>query len=157
MKTSTKNIVVSTLLTVFLAILTLAFYLVPTVNAHAESVTVRGAGDTFVMTEEFKDKDTEFVFSATVNFASGQAGALVFGKTDAGCWVFNVDRAENLVKLMYFDAENKAHVLEEEFYVGSKLMNEGERNYARSRTSQLDKVYLKVIVLPQEDGSVQEK
>ncbi|MBO4939732.1 MAG: GH32 C-terminal domain-containing protein [Clostridia bacterium] len=155
MKTSTKNIVVSTLFTVFLAIVTLAFSFMPTVTARAESVTVQGAGDTFVMTEEFKAKDEQFAFSATVNFTSGQAGALVFGKTDAGCWVFNVDRTANLVKLMYFDANNAAHVLEEEFYVGSKIMNEGERRHAQSRTSKLDKVYLKVIVLPQEDGSVQ--
>ncbi|MBP3423393.1 MAG: hypothetical protein J6K86_06470 [Clostridia bacterium] len=155
MKISTKNIVVSTLFTVLLAILTLAFCFVPSVNARAESVTVRGETDTFVMTEEYKDKDTQFSFSATVNFTSGQAGALVFGKTDAGCWVFNVDRTSNAVKLMYFDAENVAHVLEEEFYVGSKLMNDGERSYVQSRTSKLDKVYLKVIVLPQADESVQ--
>ncbi|MBQ8406867.1 MAG: hypothetical protein IJY38_03005, partial [Clostridia bacterium] len=120
-------------------------------------MNVRGEGDTFVMTEVSKDKDEQFVFSATVNFAFGQAGALVFGKTDAGCWVFNVDRAANAVKLMYFDAENKAHVLEEAFYVGSNLMNDGERGYVQSRTSKLDKVYLKVIVLPQEDESVQLK
>ena len=157
MKTSTKNIIVSTLCAILLAILPLAFCFMPTVKAHAESVNVRGEGDTFVMTEVSKDKDEQFVFSATVNFAFGQAGALVFGKTDAGCWVFNVDRAANAVKLMYFDAENKAHVLEEAFYVGSNLMNDGERGYVQSRTSKLDKVYLKVIVLPQEDESVQLK
>lgn len=154
MKTSTKNIVVFTLFTVLLATLILAFCLMPTTNAQAESITVRGEDDTFVMTEEFKDKDTQFVFSATVNFVSGQAGALVFGKTDSGCWVFNVDRVSNAVKLIYFDENNAPYVLEEEFYVGSEIMNDGERSYVQSRTSTIDKVYLKVVVIPQDDGSV---
>ena len=99
-KTLTKNIIIFSLFTLLLPILTLIVYFMPTVKAKAENVTVRGDSDTFVMTEEFKDEKTQFAFSATVNFSSGQAGALVFGKTDKGCWVFNVDRGANAVKLI---------------------------------------------------------
>ncbi len=118
--------------------------------AFAETIHVEGETDTFVLTEESYGKDEKFVFASTVNFNRGQAAGLVFGAVDGEhYWVFNIDRAENLVKLLYFnlvDGQTKVENLEEEYYVGPSIMNEGERDYVKSRTANIDKVYLKVIV-----------
>lgn len=116
----------------------------------AYAVSMQGSGDTFEYLDENYDAGETFVYSATVNFSGGTAAGLLFGgKRDESCFVFNVDRAANRVKLIYFYFENgvsNAIVLKEEYYVGPSIMNEGEKAYVQSRTAGIDKVYLKVAV-----------
>lgn len=146
-----KRIFISAALAVIICCITIAavLFIKPT-EAYAESVHVEGAEDTFVLTENSYGAEEEFVFLSAVKFNRGQAAGLVFGAIDGEhYWVFNVDRAENLVKLLYFhntDGAMKAETLEEEYYVGPSVMNEGEKEYVKSRTAGIDKVYLKVIV-----------
>ena len=61
-----------------------------------------GETDTFTLKDNSYESDEAFVYSATLNFRSGQAGGLVFGaEEDTRYYVFNVDRFENKVKLLY--------------------------------------------------------
>lgn len=126
-------------------------------SSKAEAV-LEGADDVFELIETSCDADEGFVFSATANFESGNAAGLVFGATeDKSYWVFNVDRPANLVKLMYFDyssGKKVVHDIKKEEYVGSKLMNDGERGFIQGLTSNIDKVYLMVAVTPTDDGKV---
>jgi len=119
-------------------------------TVHAAQVSLEGTGDEFAFSAESYGAGESFAFVSVAHFENGNAAGLVFGgKENDSCFVFNVDRAANMVKLMYFYdmAENrKVEVLKEEYYVGSAIMNEGERNYVQSRTANIDKVYLKVAV-----------
>lgn len=112
--------------------------------------------DFFELIEAYYDADESFEFSAVAEFERGNAAGLVFGASaDEKYWVFNVDRAANAVKLMYFDCtsgEKVVDVLMEEEYVGSHIMNSGEREYVQSRTAAINKVYLKVSIAPTDDG-----
>ncbi len=123
--------------------------------AKAET-TVEGGDDVFELTDDRYAADETFVFSATANFDGGNAAGLVFGATEnEAYWVFNVDRVGNAVKLMYFDyssGDKVVYVLKEEYYVGPSLMNNGEREYVKSRTANIDKVYLQVVLSPTADG-----
>ncbi len=122
----------------------------PKQKAYAAQISVEGAGDAFVYSEESYEADESFAYVSTACFERGNAAGLVFGgKENDSCFVFNVDRANNLVKLMYFynmAEDKKVAVLKEEYYVGSKIMNDGEKSYVQSRTANIDKVYLKVTV-----------
>ena len=122
----------------------------PAMRADAESVKLEGDGDVFsIGGKEYADGEA-FVYSATVNFDTANAAGLVFGAVEnERYWVFNVDRVENAVKLMYFhsvEGQTKVEVLKHEYYVGPSIMNEGEKEYVASRTKTIGKVYLKVIV-----------
>ena len=129
-------------------------------GAEAESALVEGDDDVFELIDARYGADESFEFSATVEFERGNAAGLVFGADDGRTyWVFNVDRADNAVKLMYFDftsGEKVVYELKREYYVGSKLMNDGEKEYVKSRTSNIDKVYLKAVVTPSDDGTFAE-
>lgn len=130
--------------------------------AKAETA-VEGEDDVFELIDARYEADEKFEFSATAEFESGSAAGLVFGADDDGqtYWVFNVDRAANAVKLMYFDytsGEKVVYVIKSENYVGTKLINdnEGEREYVRSRTANIAKVYLKVVIVPDGDKTYAE-
>lgn len=129
-------------------------------GANAEKAVVEGDDDVFTLIDAQYDADARFEFSATAEFERGNAAGLVFGADDGKTyWVFNVDRADNAVKLMYFDytsGEKVVHVIDSEYYVGSSIMNDGEREYVKSRTANIDKVYLKVVITPSEDGTFAE-
>ena len=124
-------------------------------GAEAEMV-VESGDDAFELTSVEYAADEKFAFSATADFESGNAAGLVFGATEGEAyWVFNVDRASNAVKLMYFDYSSggkTVYVVDEEYYVGTALMNDGEKDYVRSRTENIDKVYLQVVIMPTENG-----
>ncbi len=144
-----KALILSIIVCVFAALVA-CFVLCNRGEASAET-TVAGEDDVFELTDTEFAADEGFVFSATANFENGAAAGLVFGAGEDTYWVFNTDRANNAVKLMYFDfssGEKVVHVIKSEYYVGTALMNEGEINYVKSRTSTIDKVYLKVIVKP---------
>lgn len=119
-------------------------------KTFAAQVFVEGTEDEFAFSAESFDVGESFTYASTVHFEHGNAAGLIFGgRENDSCFVFNVDRADNRVKLMYFydmGETQKVEVLKEEYYVGSSIMNEGERNYVKSRTANIDKVYLKVVV-----------
>ena len=124
-------------------------------GAEAEMV-VESGDDAFELTSVEYAADEKLAFSATADFESGNAAGLVFGATEGEAyWVFNVYRASNAVKLMYFDYSSggkTVYVVDEEYYVGTALMNDGEKDYVRSRTENIDKVYLQVVIMPTENG-----
>lgn len=118
------------------------------IQANADTVKLQGEGDAFSVGEKQYTEGEAFVYSATVNFDTANAAGLVFGAVEGErYWVFNVDRIENAVKLMYFNStegQTKVEVLKSEYYVGPSIMNDGEREYVASRTKDVKKVYLKV-------------
>lgn len=121
----------------------------PAKKATASGISLEGEGDRFEYSAQSYDAGEAFVYVSAVQFEHGNAAGLVFGGQNDSCFVFNVDRAENRVKLMYFydmEETRKVETLKEEYYVGSSIMNDGERNYVKSRTANIDKVYLKVAV-----------
>lgn len=159
MKSKTLSMKISCAIAIAIAIVCLlvaAFVFSRCYIAKANDVTIEGSDDEFELIDTCKGGDEAFCFSATANFERGNAAGLVFGATDGETyWVFNVDRADNAVKLMYFDytsGDKQVYVIYRENYVGTDLMNPGEREYVKSRTASIDKVYLKVIVAPTEDG-----
>ncbi len=151
----------STILSIVVCLLAaVAICLVLSYSGRASAETrLEGEDDVFELTDREFAADEGFVFSATANFSGGAAAGLVFGADEDSYWVFNTDRASNAVKLMYFDyssGEKNVRVIKSEYYVGSALMNEGEQNYVRSRTANIDKVYLAVKIKPAADKTYAE-
>lgn len=160
MKTTSVKIRITVFAVIACLLCVAATAFLGTHGAKAENAVVEGDDDVFVLADAQFDADESFEFSATAEFDRGNAAGLVFGADDGKAyWVFNVDRAANAVKLMYFDytsGEKVVHVLRSENYVGSSIMNDGESEYVRSRTANIDKVYLKVVVTPSDDGAFAE-
>ena len=112
--------------------------------------------DSFKLLEKLYLPDEKFVYTATVTFNSGVAAGLVFGAEDAShYWVFNVDRAANLVKLLYFTAEDgktTAVELMTDYFIGNDKMTESERRLVGDKVATVEKVQLKVVITPEEDA-----
>lgn len=107
------------------------------------------AGDTFVPLSDAYGADESFVFAATVNFNSGDAAALTFGETDGGLWAFNVDRAGNRVKLLYFSKTESGYAARElvtDYFIGNSKMTQAERSMVEPSVRQAPSVDLKVTV-----------
>ena len=126
-------------------------------SAAADSVVMENAGDAFTLSETSFTVEESFVYTSITNFASGQAAGLVFGAEEGeNYWVFNVDRFENRVKLLYFDVnesgETSATVLLEDWFIGNDKMTESERNLVGNRLKDVPSVQLKVIVSAESDG-----
>ena len=125
-------------------------------------ITVESEGDTFVLTEQTYTAEDSFVFTSTAHFESGQASALVFGGDDTegerNYWVFNIDRKDNVVKLLYFyeTAEQSFRAVElmHDYYIGNDKMTEGERSLLAPQVASIPSVQLKVIVSVEDDGKV---
>ena len=70
--------------------------------------------------------------------------------------MFNADRYENRVKLLYFSVDDDggfgAKVLFEDYFIGNDNMTEGEKSKVNPKVAALDKVWLKVIVSCETDG-----
>ena len=113
-------------------------------------------GDSFVLKDKEYNVEESFCYTATVNFSSGQAAGLVFGaKEDNYYWVFNIDRYENQVKLLYFykDEETiKANVIYSDYYIGNDKMTNEEKELVNPKVKEIDKVQLKVIISSEGDG-----
>lgn len=122
----------------------------------ANAVTMESKTDSFALSETTYGVEDKFVYTATVSFESGVASGLVFGAEEGShCWVFNVDREANLVKLLYFtvsDGETKAVELLTDYFIGNDKMTDSERRLVGSRVATIDKVQLKVVITPEEDG-----
>lgn len=153
---SIKKVTFAVILAVVAAVCGVLAVALPALNAHADGVAVEGDGDKFLLTETSYGADEKFVFTATANFESGNAAGLVFGADEETKWVFNVDRAANRVKLMYFSPEDDkivADVLKEEWFIGNDKMTDGEKELVNPKVADAKWVQLKVVVTPQ-DGRV---
>lgn len=121
-----------------------------TAYAYTDSVEITStAGDTFRPIDTSYGKDESFVFSATVNFRSGDAAALTFGETQEGLWAFNVDRAGNRVKLLYFAKTQEGYVAHElltEYFIGNDKMTQAERQMVEPEVRRVSAVHLKVVL-----------
>ena len=72
-------------------------------TARALGETMESEGDSFRLTDKTFTAAEGLVYSADVKFTDGQAAGLVFGAAEGThYWVFNIDRRDNRVKLMYF-------------------------------------------------------
>ena len=122
----------------------------------ADDVSMESQADSFKLSEITYGAQDKFVYTATVSFESGVAAGLVFGaEDDSHYWVFNVDRQANLVKLLYFtvaDGKTTAVELLTDYFIGNDKMTESERRLVGSKVATVDKVQLKVIITPEEDG-----
>ena len=124
------------------------------------SVTLEDSGDKFVLTEQAYASGESFVYTSTACFESGQAAALVFGGSEAEenreYWVFNVDRVENSVKLIYFyeNEENNLTAVEllRDWYIGNDKMTEGEKSLVNPKVATIDKVQLKVVITVEDNA-----
>ncbi len=118
------------------------------------NATLENSGDHFVLTEQSYASDESFVYTTTAYFEHGQAAALVFGASETEdnreYWVFNIDRVENSVKLLYF-YENEDDTLTAvellcDWYIGNDKMTEGEKSLVNPKVATIDRVQLKVVV-----------
>ena len=122
----------------------------------ANDVNMESQADSFTLSKTAYGAEDKFVYTATASFERGVASGLVFGAEDGShYWVFNVDRAANLVKLLYFTVENgktTAVELLTDYFIGNDKMTESERRLVGAKVAGIDKVQLKVIITPDEDG-----
>ena len=128
----------------------------PTTN----DVSMESQSDKFTLSETVYGAEEKFVYTATVSFERGVAAGLAFGAEDGShYWVFNVDREANLVKLIYFSTENgttSAVELLTDYFIGNDKMTDSERRLVGDKVRNIDKVQLKVIITPEEDGTYAE-
>lgn len=119
---------------------------------------LEGPLDTFELREESYEKDEKFVYAANANFVSGQAAGLVFGGEDGNHYfVFNVDRFENRVKLMYFSKNDEgnmvADVIKEDWFIGNDKMTDAEKNIVGDKVrNRVSSVNLKIVITPEADA-----
>ena len=121
-----------------------------------KAVNMESSTDSFTLSEKSYEADEKFVYTATVSFESGVASGLAFGsEQDSHYWVFNVDRAANRVKLIYFTVENgqtSAVELLTDYFIGNDKMTDSERRLVGAKVANIDKVQLKVIITPEEEA-----
>ena len=122
----------------------------------AQPVSMESQTDSFNLSEITYSAADKFVYTATVSFENGVAAGLAFGAEDGShYWVFNVDRAANRVKLIYFtvtDGETKAVELLTDYFIGNDKMTDSERHLVGEKVANIDKVQLKVVITPEKDG-----
>ena len=122
----------------------------------ANDVSMESSTDSFTLSETTYGAEDKFVYTAIVSFEHGVAAGLVFGAEDGShYWVFNVDRQANLVKLLYFTVDGgktTATELLTDYFIGNDKMTESERRLVGSKVASIDKVQLKVVITPEDDG-----
>lgn len=130
------------------------------ININNESSEYSSSGNSFQLSNIKYEKEESFVYTATVNFISGQAAGIAFGSEEnEKYFVFNVDRYENRVKLLYFEKDNNAseyivNEIENDYYIGTKEkeLSQSELNLVLPRLKEIPSVQLKVIVSSENDG-----
>ena len=152
-----KKIKISILSILTIVCLCLSFLFAMPKQALAEEIAMESQTDSFLLQEQSVEKTDKFVYTATVSFENGVAAGLVFGAEDQErYWVFNVDRQANLVKLIYFGTNGLGDVVPTElltdYFIGNDKMTDGERSIVGNRVKDIEKVQLKVIITPEEDG-----
>ncbi len=125
-------------------------------DAVMDNVSMESSTDSFTLSEITYGAEESFVYTATVAFENGVAAGLAFGAEDgAHYWVFNVDRQANRVKLLYFstqDGKTTATELLTDYFIGNDKMTDSERRLVGDKVKNIDKVQLKVVITPEEDG-----
>ena len=125
-----------------------------------QTVSMENSSDSFTLLETEYGAEDKFVYTATVTFENGVAAGLAFGSEDGShYWVFNVDRAANLVKLLYFtveDGKTSAVELITDYFIGNDKMTDSERRIVGSRVAGVEKVQLKVVITPDGDSAYAE-
>ena len=125
-------------------------------KSKTNDVSMESSADSFTLSEITYGADEKFVYTSTVSFDNGVAAGLVFGAEEGShYWVFNVDRQANLVKLLYFtveDGKTSAVELMTDYFIGNDKMTDSERRIVGSKVANIDKVQLKVVITPEEDG-----
>ena len=121
-----------------------------------QTVSMENSSDSFTLLETEYGAGDKFVYTATVSFENGVAAGLAFGSEDGShYWVFNVDRAANLVKLIYFtveDGNTSAVELLTDYFIGNDKMTDSEKRIVGSRVAGVEKVQLKVVITPDGDS-----
>lgn len=118
--------------------------------------SLSGEGDTFKLLENEYAKDESFVYTADLHFNDGQAGGLAFGAAENDHYfVFNIDRKDNLTKLLYFQAKPEGGYQPEELYVdyfiGNDKMTDGEKDIVGLHVREkLQSVNLKIVLTAEE-------
>ena len=119
-------------------------------------VNMESQTDSFTLLETAYGENDKFVYTATVYFERGVAAGLAFGSEDGShYWVLNVDREANRVKLLYFtisDGKTSAVELLTDYFIGNDKMTDSERRLVGSKVATVDRVQLKVVITPEEDG-----
>ncbi|MBE7061239.1 MAG: hypothetical protein E7382_01720 [Clostridiales bacterium] len=151
-----KRVKISFLSVLAIMCFLMAFLIMPS-KAMAEGVTMESQGDKFLLQEESVEKTDKYVYTATVSFERGVAAGLVFGAEDGErYWVFNVDREANLVKLLYFGLNDQNELKPTEFltdyFIGNDKMTDSEKRLVGNKVRDIEKVQLKVVITPEEDG-----
>ena len=121
-----------------------------------QKVNMQSSVDSFNLSEKAYGAEDGFVYTAIVSFENGVAAGLAFGAEDGShYWVFNVDRAANRVKLLYFtveDGKTSAVELLTDYFIGNDKMTDSERRLVGEKVANIDKVQLKVVITPDEDA-----
>lgn len=125
--------------------------------AFAEETTMESATDSFLLSGDSLEKTDKFVYTATVSFEHGVAAGLVFGaEDDDRYWVFNVDRKDNRVKLIYFSKDHEQIIrpteLLTDYFIGNDKMTDSERRLVGDKVKDIPSVQLKVVITPETDG-----
>ena len=123
---------------------------------EVSNVTMESSMDKFELLDKAYEATESFVYTATASFERGVASGLAFGAEDGShYWVFNIDREANLVKLLYFTIEGgktTATELLTDYFIGNDKMTESEKRLVNPKVATIDKVQLKVVITPEEDG-----
>ena len=123
---------------------------------EVSNVTMESSIDKFELLDKAYEATESFVYTATASFERGVASGLAFGAEDGShYWVFNIDREANLVKLLYFTIEGgktTATELLTDYFIGNDKMTESEKRLVNPKVATIDKVQLKVVITPEEDG-----
>ncbi len=129
---------------------------VTTYQPTASSVSMESRSDSFSLSETTYGAEEKFVYTATVSFENGVAAGLAFGAEEGShYWVLNVDREANRVKLLYFtveDGKTSAVELLTDYFIGNDKMTDSERRLVGAKVATVDKVQLKVVITPEDDG-----
>ena len=123
---------------------------------EVSNVTMESSIDKFELLDKAYEATESFVYTATASFERGVASGIAFGAEDGShYWVFNIDREANLVKLLYFTIEGgktTATELLTDYFIGNDKMTESEKRLVNPKVATIDKVQLKVVITPEEDG-----
>ena len=120
-----------------------------------DSFDMQSDGDKFTLLDAEYGAEDKYVYTSTVSFSGGVAAGIAFGADESHFWVFNVDRAANRVKLIYFDVSDgktTATELITDYFIGNDKMTDSERRLVGDRVATVDKVQLKVVITPEDDG-----
>ena len=119
----------------------------------AEGVTLENGGDAFYCSEVSYPANESFVYTAVANFEHGQACGLAFGASENHhYWVFNIDRNDDVTKLLYFDRDNgPVYEVKVDFYVGNDKTTPAEFNCIKPQVAAYNQYNFKVVVTVEDE------